>query len=80
MQDEIQRFALTSGAAILLILLATWAFGGFEGLSPVGVFSLLLGVIVSVGVGVGLMLLSVHSNRSKRDDTVYRLGHGRRNG
>lgn len=77
MPDEIRRFVLTSGATILLVLVAAWAFGGFEGLSPVGLWSLLVGVTVSVGVGVGLMMLTFHSNRSKRDHAVYRLGQDR---
>jgi len=74
MPSDIQRFALMSGAAILLLLLATWAFGGFEGLSPVGVFSLFVGVILSVVVGVGLMALVFYSSRSDRDEAAYRLG------
>jgi hypothetical protein len=78
MPGDIQRFALTSSAAIVLILLATWTFGGFDDLSPFGVYTLVVGVVVSVGLGVGLMMLTFYSNRSKRDFTVHRLGHDRR--
>jgi hypothetical protein len=78
MTGDIRRFALSSGAAILLLLLATWAFGGFEGLSAVGVFSLLIGVIVAVAGGVGLMALVFYSDRSERDEAVYHLRQDRR--
>lgn len=70
-------FALSSGGTILLLLVGTWALGGFEGMSAVGVFSLVLGIIVAVGVGVGLMTLVFYSNSSERDEMVYRLGQDR---
>ena len=60
-------------AVILLAVGGYWAFGGFEGLSAVGMFSLLLGVFVAVVVGVGLMALVFYSNQSERDEMVYRL-------
>ena len=80
MSGDGRRFALSYGGAILLLLLATWAFGGFEGLSTVGVFSLLVGAIVAVGLGVGLMALVFYSNSSERDEEVYRLGQDRHDG
>jgi hypothetical protein len=77
MQADVRRFVFWSSATILLLLLATWVFGGFEGLSAVGVFSLLVGVVVAVGLGVGLMALVFYSNRTERDEAAYRLGRER---
>jgi hypothetical protein len=58
-------------------MLGTWALGGFEGMSAVGVFSLLMGEIVGVGVGVGLMTLVFYSDSSEQDDAVCHLGEER---
>ena len=82
MPGDVQRFkrffALSCGGVILLLIFGTWVFGGFDGMTTVGVFSLLIGEIVAVTVGVGLMTLVFYSSSSEQDETVYHLGEDRR--
>lgn len=55
-------------------LLAVWAINGFAGLGIglEGTVALALGIIFSVGLGVGLMALIFQSDRSDHDAVVYR--------
>ena len=59
-------------AAVLFLL---WAASGFSGLgvSGHGLAALILGVLVSTGVGVGLMALIFYSNRSQQDEAVHHV-------
>jgi hypothetical protein len=63
------ELALTA-AAILLMLLLTWAFGFFDDMSVNGVIALVLGVVLSMALGVGLMALVFVSSRG-RDAEVH---------
>jgi hypothetical protein len=60
---------------VLAVLFLLWAFNDFEslGLSGHGLAALILGVLISTGVGVGLMALIFHSNRTHQDETVHNL-------
>ena len=49
---------------VLLTVLGTYVFGGFEGLSGGGAMALILGVTMSYALGVGLMVALFHSSRS----------------
>ena len=53
------------GTVVLVVLtvLGTWIFGGFKGLSGGGVMALILGVSLSYGLGVGLMVVVLYSSR-----------------
>jgi hypothetical protein len=35
---------------------------------------MILGVVITTGVGVGLMALIFHSNRTRQDEAVHHLG------
>lgn len=60
--------------AIVAVLLAVWAFNDFAGLGIglEGTVALVLGIVVTVGVGIGLMALVFQSDRSDHDAVVYR--------
>jgi hypothetical protein len=47
----------------LLTILGTYVFGGFRGLSGVGIMALILGVSLSYALGVGLMAAVFYSSR-----------------
>jgi hypothetical protein len=66
------RFVAGSlGGAVALILLFFGLFGFRSlGLSLNGAIALTLGIVLTVGLGVGLMALVFYSDRSGRDDTV----------
>ena len=51
----------TVGLAVLTIL-GAWAVGAFEGLGSGGAFALIIGIVVSYGVGVGLMAAVFYSS------------------
>lgn len=56
-------------AAIMFIL---WAFNDFEalGVGGHGLVALILGVILTTALGIGLMALVFHSDRSDHDELV----------
>ena len=66
------RFVAGSlGGAIVLIVLFFAVIGVRQlGLSVNGAIALTLGIVFTVGLGVGLMALVFYSNRSGRDETV----------
>ena len=61
---------------VLAVLFLAWAINGFSdlGVSGHGLVAMILGVVVTTGVGVGLMALIFHSNRTQQDETVHHLG------
>lgn len=63
-------FMAIAGGAIALILLALWAMSGFtdSGLSTNGVIALGIGIVLTSGLGVGLMSLIFYSAR--QDDSA----------
>jgi hypothetical protein len=48
---------------VLLTVLGTYIFGGFQGLSGGGAIALIVGVTLSFALGVGLMVAIFHSSR-----------------
>ena len=67
-------FTLTSSGAIAAILLIVWLAGGFArvGLDFNVTLALVLGIFFSSLLGIALMALIFHSNRSGRDEDAYR--------
>lgn len=67
-------FGGSSVAMVAAVLAIIWAFEGFDGLglSTHGTIALVLGVVVTTALGVGLMALVFHSDRSGQDDIVHR--------
>jgi hypothetical protein len=61
--------------AILGTLGALWAFNDFHGLGigVAGTVAAVAGVTVTIALGVGLMALVFASDRSHKDEEVYRL-------
>ncbi len=61
---------------VLGVLFLVWALNGFSdlGVSGHGLVAMILGVVITTGVGVGLMALIFHSNRSHQDETVHHVG------
>lgn len=64
---------------IVLVMLTVWLMGGLEGvaLGFHGWVALALGTTLTSALGVALMALVFHSNRSGQDDSVGRAGRGR---
>lgn len=61
------------GAAALtaIILIFTWLFGGFEGLSDHGIGALIAGTVGAIGLGIALMSVVFISSRSGYDHAAY---------
>ena len=55
-------------AVLVVIATRNWESIGPTGISPLGWIALILGVLVTIGVGVGLMALVFISNRRGYDD------------
>lgn len=75
----ITKFVLICSGAIVGIMAMVWLFNGLSGLglSGHGVVALVLGITVSVGLGIGLMALVFYSNRSGQDAVVDGAVQGR---
>ncbi len=71
----IAAFTLICLATLGTVLAALWIADGSVGLGLTahGYVALTLGVVLTSALGVGLMALVFHSNRSGRDDDVYRI-------
>jgi uncharacterized membrane protein len=54
----------------LLALGGTYLWGGFEGMSGHGVGALIAGIIISLALGVGLMMMMYSSNR-EHDEAAH---------
>lgn len=67
-------YVVTCAGAIVAVLLAAWAVNGFAGLGIglEGTVALVLGIIFTIGLGIGLMALVFQSDRSDHDVVVYR--------
>jgi hypothetical protein len=65
-------FSLVCTAIVAAVLAGLWLTGVFGdlGLSLNGVIALLIGVTLTVFLGIGLMALVFHSGRSHHDDMV----------
>jgi Na+-driven multidrug efflux pump len=64
------RIILGACAITALLLLCTWLVGGFVGLSGHGVAALIIGIVVSMFLGIGLMVAVFASSRSGHDDAA----------
>lgn len=73
------KFVLICVGALFAVLALVWLFNGLNGLglSTHGVIALVLGITISMGLGVGLMALVFYSNRSGQDVVVDGAGQGR---
>lgn len=61
-------FGTGSAAFIAAVVAIVWISDGFSGLSGHGIAALILGTVLSAGLGVGLMGLIFFSARSGADD------------
>ena len=68
-------FTIASSGAIAAVLLIIWLAGGFArvGLDFNVSLALVLGIFFSSLLGIGLMALIFHSNRSGRDEDAHRM-------
>jgi hypothetical protein len=79
-------FATASTGAVAGVLFLIWAMNGFVSLASLGLsgnilVALILGIVLSTGLGVGLMGLVFYSDRSDQDEAVYHAsGSGTREG
>ncbi len=66
-------FAGLCVAAVAVILLGVWLLGGFAklGLTGHGVAALILGITITIALGIGLMALVFASGRSRHDEAVH---------
>lgn len=64
------RIIVGAFAVTALLLLAAWAAGAFVGLSGHGAAALILGTVLSMGLGIGLMVAVFASSRSGHDESV----------
>ncbi len=55
----------------LIVLLGTYLFGGFNGLSASGIGALIFGVIATFALGIGLMVAVFYSSRQYDDAAHY---------
>jgi hypothetical protein len=62
-------------ALAVFVILGSWALGAFEGLGAGGAVALIFGIMVSAGVGIGLMAAVFYSNRA-HDETVHNAAKG----
>ena len=71
----IVQFSLVCVVGLGLVLVGAWAFEGFAtfGLHGGAAIALISGVVFSCAMGVFLMALMFHSQRSGRDDKVHRV-------
>jgi uncharacterized protein YacL len=70
-RSSIIRIVAGTIAIIVALILATWALGGFTDLSVAGGIALILGIAISMALGIGLMALVFYSSRSERDEAVH---------
>jgi len=71
-------FSLVCLGLIALIMLVVLFMGGFEQVGSMGIhgwIALTLGVIVTSALGVALMALVFHSNRSGQDESIDQGWH-----
>ncbi|HEX7970491.1 MAG TPA: hypothetical protein VF502_19885 [Stellaceae bacterium] len=78
---ESRRAVITAGIIIVLLIVAVgiyaWVLLGTSSMSAQGYIALALGIIATLGLGIGLMALVFFSNRYGYDERVGRGGEGR---
>ncbi len=69
---RIARFSIVCVAAVVAIVAICWIVFGFGslGLDATATVAAMLGILFTVGLGVGLMALVFYSNRSGQDDVA----------
>jgi hypothetical protein len=72
-------FGAVCAAAIAVVLAILGAFGGLaeSDLPGPGIAVMVLGIVVTCGLGIGLMALIFYSARTGQDETVYRIDQPR---
>lgn len=72
-------FGAVCAAAIAVVLAILGAFGGLaeSDLPGPGIALMVVGIIVTCGLGIGLMALIFYSERSGQDEIVYRIDQAR---
>jgi hypothetical protein len=73
-QSWTARYALACVAAAIALIALCWLVLGYGdlGLNTSATIALILGIVLTVGLGVGLMGLVFYSSRSGRDDLIGR--------
>ena len=68
------RFAAASVTGIIALVALCWLVLGYGdlGLNTSATIALILGIVLTAGLGVGLMGLVFYSSRSGRDDLIRR--------
>jgi hypothetical protein len=71
---RVMGFAVACLGFIALVMLTVWIMGGFDGaeLGFHGWVAMILGMTVTSALGVALMALVFHSDRSGQDDSAGR--------
>ncbi len=69
--SETVRMAVISLIALAIAYAVLWYAGLFSGLGFHGTIAAVLGVLLASGIGVALMALLFHSNRSHHDQDVH---------
>ncbi|HLI10007.1 MAG TPA: hypothetical protein VKY65_00280 [Alphaproteobacteria bacterium] len=80
MRKWLFTFVLSCALACFGVLFALWAMNGFNGLGigVQGTVALVLGIAITVAIGITLMSLTFASDRSAKDEQVHHLDLGRR--
>jgi len=67
-RSDIRKIIIIVLALTVLLLGGGYAFGAFEGIGWHGIGALVVGVALSLALGVGLMVLMYASNRSHDEE------------
>ncbi|HKG73514.1 MAG TPA: hypothetical protein VKA79_04685 [Aestuariivirgaceae bacterium] len=67
-RSDIRKIIIIVLALTVLLLGGGYAFGAFEGIGWHGIGALIVGVALSLALGVGLMVLMYASNRSHDEE------------
>jgi hypothetical protein len=67
-RSDVHKVIVIVLALTVLLLGGGYAFGAFEGIGWHGIGALILGVTLSLALGVGLMVLMYASNRSHDEE------------
>jgi hypothetical protein len=64
--------AITTVLGVVVVIAEFWSGIGDSDISPAGWFAMGLGIIVTLGLGIGLMSLVFFSSRGGYDETARR--------
>lgn len=68
---QTKTLIVVSTVLVLAASVLLWSLGLFSGLDAQGIAAAVIGIFLSSAVGIALMALMFHSNRSRRDREVY---------